>query len=89
MASRHSRGPWHAVIRKTRAGHRVLEVHNTKGTIAVVYTDESDTRVLAASKKLLATLKCMVRAFAHDGDRTEAQAAALTKAQKLLAELAA
>ena len=89
MASRHSSGPWHAVIRKTRAGHRVLEVRNTKGAIAIVYTDESDTRLLAASKKLLAILKCVVRAFAHDGDRTETQAVALAKAQKLLAELAA
>lgn len=83
-----SRGPWHAEIRKTRAGHRQIQVRNTsRDAVAIVYTTEDDARLMAASLKLFAMVKCLVRVFAHDGDRTDAQAAALAKAQKLIDEV--
>lgn len=68
-----------------RRVHPLIEIRNTRGTVAVVYTDTKDAGLMAASPRLLHELKALVRAKPF----TPAWETECTRAKALIAELEA
>lgn len=81
-----SKAPWRVV--KSRRQGWAYEVRNThRDPIAVVYTNEADARLLAASLNLLGSLKHMIAIVRMRKDLRESEVAKLAAAQLLVAEL--
>lgn len=88
MAIKFTRGPWRAV-RNTIRKRPIWEVRNThRDPIAVVYTGQADTELMAAAPKLLGELKHMVAIVRmREGDLRASERAALARARALINEL--
>lgn len=82
MAIKHPRGKW-TVGKAPRRVTPLIEIRNHRGTVAIVYTNEHDAQIMAASPQMLAVLKAFVRA----GHSPHAHAEAIAQAKALIAEL--
>ena len=82
-----SRAPWRVV--KSRRQGWAYEVRNThRDPIAVVYTNEADARLLAASLNLLGSLKHMIAIVRmHEGELRASEKAKYEAARALVDEL--
>lgn len=89
MTSRFSRGPWRAALLTIR-GIKTWSVRNThRDPIAIVYTTESDARLMAASLRMLAEFKHAEAILRMREDSLRAsEKATLARIRALLAELA-
>jgi len=83
-----SKGPWRVV--KTKRQGWAYEVRNGhRDPVAIVYTTEDDARLLAASLRLLGSLKHMVAIVRmREGDLRASERAALARVRALIEELA-
>ena len=86
--ARFSKGPWRAALTTIR-GHKVWSVRNThRDPIAVVYTNEADARLLAASLNLLGSLKHMIAIVRlREGELRASERAKYEAARALVNEL--
>ena len=85
-----SKGPWRPGYVSIR-GRKVPAVRNShRDPVAIVYTTEDDARLLAASLRLLGSLKHMVAIVRmHEADLRASERAKLADAQALIAEVSA
>ena len=86
--ARFTHGPWHAA-RFVIRGVRTWSVRNTHyDPIAIVYTHEADARLMAASLRLLGSLKHMVAIVRmHEGELRASERAKYEAARALVNEL--
>ena len=84
MATKHPRTTW-TVREAPRRVRPLIEIRNGRGPVAVVYTNERDARLMAASPRLLQALKAFVRA----GQSAHAYMEAIAQAKALIAEVSA
>lgn len=89
MATLHfSRGPWRAEQISIR-GHRVWAVKNSRrDPVAIVYTGESDARLMASSLRQLGSLKHLLAIVRmHEGELRASEKAKYAAAQALVKEI--
>lgn len=86
MARRFSKGPWTVKFNRRR---NWWEIHNGhRDPVAIVYTTEDDAKLLAASLRLLGSLKHMVAIVSmHEGELRASERAKLADAMALINEL--
>lgn len=84
MSSKHPRRTW-TVSAASRRVRQLLEIRNGRGTVAIVYTNEADARLMAAAPRMLHALEAFVRA----GQSKVARAEAMAAAKALIAEVSA
>lgn len=86
--ARFSKGPWRAALTTIR-GHQVWSVRNThRDPVAIVYTNEDDARLMAASLRMLSELKHAEASLRmREGELRASEKAMLARIRALLAEL--
>lgn len=86
MARRFSKGPYTVKFNRRRGW---WEIHNGhRDPIAVVYTNEADARLMAASLKLLGSLKHMIAIVRmHEDDLRASERAKYETARALVHEV--
>lgn len=84
MEPKHPRRTW-TVRKAPRRVQPLIEIRNGRGPVAVVYTNERDARLMAASPRLLHVLEALVLA----GQSRQAYEDAIAEAKALIAEMSA
>lgn len=86
--ARFTKGPWHAA-RLVIRGIKTWSVRNTHhDPIAIVYTHQQDAELMAASLRLLGSLKHLIAIVRlHEGELRASAKAKLEQARNLVNEL--
>lgn len=86
--ARFTKGPWHAA-RLVMRGIKTWSVRNTHhDPIAIVYTHQQDAELMAASLRLLGSLKHLIAIVRlHEGELRASAKAKLEQARNLVNEL--
>jgi len=86
--ARFTKGPWHAA-RLVIRGIKTWSVRNTHhDPIAIVYTHQQDAELMAASLRLLGSLKHLIAIVRlHEGELRASAKAKLEQARALVNEL--